>query len=47
MSNNTMNITKDQQIGKCDETCSYSYKYQTSSNCNASNNKDNISLVVQ
>lgn len=44
-SNQTMNITKSQQIGMCEEKCAFSYKYQTSSNCIASNNKTHISYT--
>jgi len=32
-----MNISKNVMSGKCDEKCSYSFNYRTSSNCNATN----------
>lgn len=44
-SNQTMNITKAQQVGMCEEKCAFSYKYQTSSNCIASNLGDFIKFT--
>lgn len=40
-----INISKSEMSGKCDEKCMYSFKYQTSLNCNASNYGTYLSLT--
>jgi hypothetical protein len=41
----TMNISQNLMSGKCDEKCSYSFNYQTSSNCNAKNYGNYLQLT--
>lgn len=40
-----INISKSEMAGKCDEKCKYSFNYQTSLNCNASNYGTYLSLT--